>query len=322
MKLRVIANELRDVSLDAPMEREVRACFANLLIGLERGHVSVDSVKRRLAEMAENFNRTSFRDFRSLLLELDTAMSVFGLQDHYFRPGPLNEHLDNHAITIQANEDGMLGRFLLSPPRRAGSDEIAEAFRQNECVGWVGRADRPLWLTPYFGEVADLIEQAQDTFCSPSQKASIARRVVALLGLSHIQPTTELLAFVTRESVGQLLFDRPDDRNTQMPTGSTAIEARGHRRFRAWPRNQDNPYGRTFEIDDAARAAAEQRGEYAGALEIVRPNMDVGAFISCTSLGPLTAKPVDRAGSYLRDLGIEDKSAAELLLKLAEVIEL
>jgi hypothetical protein len=316
MTLGDIANELRDLPRDAPMEEEVRACLANLLIGIEQGHIAVASVQRRVEKWVAGFRRSQVRDFRILLLEHDTAMNFFGVEDHYRRSGPLNNHLSERAVTIQANEDGLLGRFLLAPPRRAGGAEIADAFNSGKCTGHVGRADRPVWFTPLVGEVAEIVEEAADPFCTPAKRANCARRVVAVLGLSHIQPTTELLAMVTRATIGDLHYEQPDDPPTHWPAGSTAIEARGHRRFRAWPRRDVNPFGRTFDIDDAKRAEA---GHLHGVPEVVRPRLEIAAFERCVFLGTFSARTIDRRGAYLEDLGVHTNTAPDLILKLADL---
>jgi hypothetical protein len=320
MTLHKIATELRALPPGTPMEEEARACLANLLIGIEKKHVRVDPVKRRLQQILTALARSTAWDYRLLLNEHDIAMSIFGMDDHYHRPGPLDNYLDCHGVTVQANEDGALGDFWLSPPRRAGGAEIRDAFQDGDCVGYVGRENRPLWLTPLRGEVADLLEKADDSFCTMVDRATYARRIVALLGLSHIEPTAEVLVMVTNETIGNLLYERPDDRAETGPAGSTAIEARGHRRFRPWPRDTDSsPFGRTFDTDDKARKEA---GAAHGAPEIVRPRMAMGEFSRCVYLGPLTAKVTDLPGAYLEDLGIANDTASDLLVRLAGIVGL
>ena len=317
MILRAIAGELSALPHGSAMEEEVRACLANLLIGIEQRHIEVDRAKRRLNEMAAGYARSGVRNFRTLLREHDAAMSVFGLQDHYHRPGPLNDFLDQTAVTIQANEDGMLGWFWLSPNMRADGTEIVAAFEEGRCVGFVGREDRPIWLAPFSGELATIIEKAGNRFSLPTERAAHARRIVALLGLSHFQPTSEILAMVTTATIGELIYERPDDLASLGPAGSTAIEARGHRRFRPWPRQIGlSPFGRTFDTDDTARLAA---GLSHGVPEIVRPRLAMREFKRCVYLGPLTATTRDMKGAYLRELGIHDKTAPGLLIKLAEI---
>jgi len=298
------------------MEEETRACLANLVIGIERRHIAVAPVKRRLAEMAAGFQRSRMRDFRDLLREHDAAFSAFGTADHYHRPGPLNSYLDSKAVTFMANEDGALGQFWLRPPRRAGAAEIEDAFGKGECVGTVGRTDRPIWLTPLVGEVDDVLQKIESDFSTPAERAGYTRRIVALLGLSHFQPTVEVVAMVTKATIGELLYERPDDHEQREPVGSTAIEARGHRRFRAWPTSSASPFGRTFDMDDTARATA---GTDFGVLEIVRPCLEMAMIERCVFLGSLTATTSDRRGDYLKALGVHDKTTPELLLRLADM---
>ncbi len=319
MPLRIIAEELK-LAPSGPGEAELRACFANLVVGIEQQHIDAARAERRLLEMASAFNRSPVRNHRTLLREHDRAMSLFGTQDHYFRPGPLNDYLDRPAVTIQANEDGLLGMFWLSPGARASAADIASAFDDGACIGVVGAPDRAIWLTPLTDEVEELLKRAQDSFCTPSERADIGRRMVALLGLAHIKPTAEILAMVTRDSMGDLLFDRPDDRVELGPAGSTAIEARGHRRFRAWPQQEPGPYGRTYDTDEAARAAAAS-AEF-GALEAVSCPMPMSAFQKCIVLGSLTAKTLDDSEAYLEALGVKNRDAADLLLQLSDMIGL
>lgn len=270
--------------------------------------------------MAAAFAGAPVRDYRTLLREHDKAMGLFGSQDHFFRPGPLSAYLDCPAVTIQASEDGLLGRFWLSPGVRTGGAALAAAFNDGRCSGFVGADDRAIWLTPLTGEVADLLTDAQDRFCTPSKRGGIVRRLIAYLGLSHIKPTAEILALVTRETLGEILFERPEDRVQSPPLGSTAIEARGHRRFRAWPRHQPGTYGRTYDTDEEGRTAAGSQ-DY-GAVEAVCPRLPVSAFRECIFLGQLTVGTVDDAEAYLGELGVADKTAPELLLQLADVIGL
>ena len=146
-------------------------------------------------------------------------MSAFGLEDHYYRPGPLDSYLDQRAVTIQANEDGLLGLFWLSPGVRSGGIEIEAAFNDERCTGFVGRDDRPIWLAPFTGDIALIIDKADDSFCTPTERAGLARRIVALLGLSHFQPTVEILAMVTKATIGELIYSRPGDQAEIGPKG-------------------------------------------------------------------------------------------------------
>ena len=317
MGLREIADELRALPKGTPMEEEVRACLANLLIGIQRKHIEVVRARRRLNEMIAAYYLSGVRDYRTLLREHDVAMAAFGLEDHFHRPGPLDDFLDKQAVTIQANEDGMLGHFWLPSRARASGAEIESAFEKGRCVGHVGREGRPIWLTPFSGEVEAIIDKASDSFGTPTERAGLARRIVALLGLAHLQPTVEVLALVTEATIGELLFERPDDLAWLGPAGSTAIEARGHRRFRAWPHGPTpSPFGRTFDTDDAARLLA---GVMHGAPEVVRPRMPISEFRQCVFVGQLTAKSADRRGAYLEELGIYHKTAPDLLVALSDL---
>ncbi|OYY90244.1 MAG: hypothetical protein B7Y45_08025 [Sphingomonas sp. 28-66-16] len=243
------------------------------------------------------------------------SLKFFGEEDHYLRTGPLSAFLDSRAVTIQASEDGALGDAWTG--KRVRAPRIVDAFADGRCRGTVGLPGKPMWFTPYTGEMRALCEEARERKCARARRVEIARRAVSLLGLVHIHARDEVIAMVTSRTIGELGFEHPKTGDQMGPAGPTAIEARGHRRFRHWPRRSiDDRYGRTYELDGELRSKASPRDTH-GAAESVRPVLPIEAFEHCIYLGRLSNPDFDDAeGDYLRTLGAPD--SVSLLRDLAK----
>lgn len=306
----------RLTSIDEDDEARVRACFSNLLIGIQRQHITVESAERRISEMIDSFAKASRQDYGALLDAQLEALRLFGEEDHYVRPGPLSDHLDRPALTIQINEDGLLGEFWLG--RRTRGGEIAAAFLNGQCQGRVGAPGRPLWLTPFRDQVWDICDEAKLPNRPPDRRAILARKLVSLLGLSTAGPGDDVLAFVTKGPIGELGFRHPSLAKDFAPAGSTALEARGHRRFRPWPAPLvAETYGRTYALDKGERAAARPLSPH-GALEAVRPSMPMDDFAECVFVGTLNDADFDDPdGEFLEAIGAR-QTTPEIIRRLAE----
>jgi hypothetical protein len=315
MALADIAAELARAVPDVDDDLSLRACLSNLLIGIRRRHIQLDSANRRLAFMMTGFREYGPPDHTGLLTAYLAAMLAFDDADDYQRPGPISQWLDEPAVTIQANEDGLLGRYWLG--RRASAEDIVAAFSSGHRSGQVGAPKRPLWFTPYVGEIKSLCITASNPACPDDLRAEIARRLVATLGLAHIHTGDEILALVTHQTIRDLHFNHPGSGKPHAPTGSTALEARGHRRFRPWPAPiLPDTYGRTYELDGAIRARHSVRNDH-GLPEAVRPALSLADFASCIFVGPLRdARFDDTQLAFLGQIGA-NISCDALLVHLA-----
>lgn len=316
MSLQAIATKLATGPAQDEIEDDLRACFVNLLNGIDRHCISLRAAQRRLSYMIQMFGASATQDRAALRLAHMESLKVFDEADHYERPGPLSDYLNMRAVTIQASEDGLLGEIWMG--RRARAPRIVEAFKAGNCDGTVGPPGKPLWITPYTGEIKALCEEARERSCGRARRIEIARRAVGLLGLVHIRAKDEVIAMVTDKTIAQLGFDHPDTGNPTMPVGPTAVEARGHRRFRQWPRRAITDfYGRTYELDGAIRARIDPRDNH-GASEAVRPAVPIEQFAECIYLGTLSDPDFDdEQAEYLRSLGAAH--SIDLLRELSRV---
>jgi hypothetical protein len=306
----------RLTSIDPDDEARARAWLSNLLIGIERGHIAPERAERRIAKVVQSFFSARPQDHSALLDAQIEAMLLFGEQDHYLRPGPLSAHRDVQALTVQANEDGLLGQPWLG--KRTRGAEIATAFADGLCSGQVGAPDRPLWVTPYRGALKALCEEAKRHELLPERRSMLAKTLVSTLGLVHVHPGDEVLAFVSKNTIGELAFSHPDFGGRCEPVGPTAIEARGHRRFRPWPAPlSPETYGRTYALDGAARAGAKPKPAH-GVEEAVRPALPIEEFEQCIYIGVLTDAGFDDSDAeFLATIGAR-QSCPALMRRLAK----
>ncbi|MDF7776295.1 hypothetical protein P1X14_13650 [Sphingomonas sp. AOB5] len=319
MALRDIANAIRKAPAAPRAEAQLRWRFHHLAAGLASGQVSLEAVKLRLKRVIELFDDPMFGapDCNKLLRAHTQAMNDFKEGQHYQRPEQLVEHLDQRALTIQVNAGGALGAHW-GMGRLAKAPDIVTAFLSGKLDGEVGPPDRPLWITPYAGELQLLCIEASSRYVPAARRAEIARAVVDILGLAQVRPRNELIALVSQRTIGELTFVRPDDDARMLPVGPTAIEARGSERFRCWPTPPEiDPYGRTYSLDRASRDRSF-RGKH-GVPEAVRPRMSIREFGECVYLGPLDNRTFDDADdAYLKAIGVSE-GCAGVLLALAEV---
>ena len=316
MTLSAIVADLIAAPPDPTSEAQLRGYVWNLLSGLSRHHIEIDAANRRVSRTIHTYNTLGHRTPAALLLAYSRALIAFDETDHYRRPGPLVKDVAKRAVTILINEDGLLGNFWLG--RRASAREIADEFSSGNCMGKIGGPGRPIWLTPYTGDIEKECELAIAVDYNYRELSAIARRIVGTLGLCHVHANDELLAFVTHKTIGELSFVRPDDGRTSLPVGSTAIEARGHRRFRPWPHpSVGDPYGRTYELDELVRQSPQDL-DY-GAPEAVRPSLEMSDFCECIPVGTVVEMDFeDSDETYLREIGANETLEA-LLLELAKV---
>lgn len=333
MPLDQIARFVSRAVLNEAQADQLRARFHNIIESLALRIVNRSFVRDRLVYLDAHFfrnpqNRDADRVLSALALSLMATDEHFKESDHYLRPEALSQHLERRAVTIQRNQYGRLGKSLLG--EKASGAEIEEAFDKRHSSGArqfissVGAPDRPIWLTPYRGEVEQLCEEAQIETTGPARRAQIVRRIVSRLGLCHLEVGDELIAFVTIQPIAKLEFAHPAPAplaprpglGVYLPVGPTPLEARDHRRYRNWPipPAQGHGYGRTYALDIQDRAAAPTADH--GHLEAVRPRMGIDAFADCIFLGSLRERPEDDTdAAYLSEIGAT-RALADLLQHL------
>lgn len=319
MGLREIAGALRTDEEGLELEAQLVAWFSNVLRSLDLQLVQPVAVHRRIVRLISCYEKGPGRGRAGLREAWVDAANYFHEEDHYDRPQTLTEWLDQRAVTIQADNKGKCGLHWLREGRPQPAKVIADRFRAKECAGWIGQENKPIWLTPYVGEVAELCEEARSSI-STRRRAEIVFRVAAKLGLD-VYADEGLLAFVTKETIGELLFDHPRTRTRSLPRGSTIVEARTHRRFRVWPTGTiPDPYGRTYDRDRQARLRASPHGHY-GVAEAIRPRLPMNAFADCIYLGQFTNDAIydDPDTDYLDAVGATGQSAADVLERLARM---
>lgn len=299
---------------------DLRVRFHNLLQSLEWGQITATQANKRLQAIDSFFFRNPIHAVPAhavsvLMASCQAADDHIKEADHYQRTEPLNYDLATRAVTFQRNQFGRLGENLLGV--RATGDEIKAAFDARRSafakpfVNPLGAPDRPIWLTPYSGKVAEYCEELQLDTIGPARRASVVRALVAKLGLIHFSVDDEVLAFVTALPIGQLTFGHPASKTPaaaadRLPVGPTPFEARDHRRFRNWaaPPVDSFGYGRTYELEAAERASVG--GAEHGAAEAVRPRMSMDAFTECIVLGTLKERAEgDSDLVYYREIGVD-----------------
>ena len=313
--------DLIEHSADLGYEAEIRAWLNNVIRCLRAKHVGKSGIKRRFNKIINVF------DFKTSVprKELQTAFIIASAEllemDHYRRPERLEDFLDCKALTLQSDCEGGAGQFWLG--HRAFAKVIAERFAAGACKDYVGPPGKPLWLTPYHGELRALCEEASVPDLTIGRRASLAEALVGRLGLCHFNPGEGILAFVTARTIGELAFFHPHDKDRCLPVGSTAIEARAHRRFRPWPAEPGAvAYGRTYDLDASRRGPSGAATSTHGVPEANRPRMEMTEFDTCIYVGVLGATHFnDSDEEYLKEIAAR-RPSYELLRSLSRSLKL
>jgi hypothetical protein len=319
MELKDIAAEISLAELDEVLEPRLCGWFNNMLVGLRYGHVELDAAKRRLRELIASYERQAVRNRATLENAFSEAVHGFGELDHYERPQALDKWLDRNAVTIQGDCGRTCGQYWLTSRQPASAKVIARAFSNGGCDGWVGQENKPIWITPYDGEIRSLCEEAGDPDLPGRRRAELTSRIVAMLGI-EFNAGEGLLAFVTKATIDELVFNHPITSVATKPKGPTILEARTHGRFRPWPRDASNDaYGRTYDRDARSRKGTYPTGHH-GVAEATRPRLAMSEFSRCIFLGVVGADTYDdKDDDYLEAIGSGGRSVADLLNDLAGV---
>ena len=318
MALLRLAAALERAPDDDRVEVKLRARLTNLIKGLDQGHLALPAVERRLRQMVRSFDKAPGDTRDAVLAAFDEAYDEFREQDHYERPQAPTVDISKRAITIQRNQGGRLGLFLLG--RLASGAEIVDAFENGGCLpdAAIGAPDRPLWLAPYTGRFETVCEDAKLSNLSTFERAQVVRWIIGNLGLYDYDPKDEVLAFITTRRIRDLGFDHPHtNHRIATPSGPSAIEARRHGRFRWWPRAEgQDGFGRTYALDADERAKLIAFRDY-GLPEVVRPRLPLTEFVDCILLGTVSAFLFDDPDDvYLDALDAPLTSSATMLRDL------
>lgn len=317
----LVADEILRSEPDPLSEIRLQGVLSNLITELELEHISEIALRRRIDCVLNLFAKEQIKDRSRLWASLVAAMDAFGEDDHYRRPEALDQFLDFRAVTLQSDAGGEAGDWWLR--RRASAKIIADKF--NRCSGRIGAAKKPIWLTPYTGEIERLCVKAQSLSLTAIERNALVRRCIEKLGLSHLKAGEGILAFVTRATLRELIATG-STASAHAPVGSTVIEARCHLRFRPWPRPDRSdrsltvdPYGRTYDLDASCRSSADPPRHH-GAPEATRTGMDISEFETCVYLGDVPANPfLGDQGDYVAEIGAKG-SSTDLLQHLARML--
>lgn len=320
MSLQEVAKAVDVAPVDTVNEVKLRAWLTNLLADLKSNQVKSSVLHARLQKLATHFLSSPEQSLFYLACAYDHAMNPCNADNQFCRPGPLDNFLDYTVVTIVSEpEHAPCSNAWLK--RSVSAASLPGYFRRGECIGYVGVDYKPLWITPYCGEIKAMCEKASRGL-SRSARADLVRGVMGKLGLKHLNAGEELLAFVSELTVGELTFFNPSTNELSPPVGSTVIEARLHRQFRHWPRNLDpDAYGRTYELDSFARQYFSNRLDY-GLPEATRPRLQIDDFERCIYLGRVPEPDFDDADeTYLKEIGA-DLDCATLLRTIGKELGL
>ncbi|HEX8262465.1 MAG TPA: hypothetical protein VF547_06290 [Allosphingosinicella sp.] len=292
-----------------------------MLTGHRLGHISCKALVRRCERMCELFNAERLQDRSRLQAAFVGALNELWNVDHFERGERLSDFLDRRAVTIQSDGGGEGGTWWRKSRLRAGAKVIASEFARGGCDGWVGVEQKPIWLTPYGGEIERLCAEAKQGGLPQRERNRLAGRIRDKLGLYAIQPREGLLAFITREPLRKLLYAH-DGKTDCLPVGPTAVEARGSLRFRPWPRPRGgDAFGRTYDLDPEQRQLAVPPRCH-GAEEAVRPRMRIAEFAECIYIGDITASATDRdEQAFLSEIGAATSDSPTLLRQMAVAVD-
>lgn len=311
----------------------LQVMLANLASGLKCDDICVDECRVRLGRAVATFNARRYQTpdrFYSLLLDEMQANS----EGWYTRQPNLTAHMDDLLLCV-ADHWG-LAAWMNAPGSGLykDADQAAKACetlndlldsdddddpRLKISIGKPADGEmpaRPLWLTPFHGELASLID---DAATEPSPR--LANRMCAALGLSHISLGSPVIAVVLDATVTTLSED-----GGPRIAGPTSLEAGGFKHYRHYPNPRAGTvdgFGRTYELNAAERSRADERKPF-GAPEAVRPPMVVRDALEFVYIGQTAVEPnYDRKldAGFLSTVGA-DASLATLMETIGRAVNM
>ena len=311
----------------------LQVMLANIASGLQCDDIHIEKCRARLGRVVATFNarRYSTPDrFYDLLLDEMQADS----DGWYARQPNLNAHMDDLLLCVAdhwglAAWMGVPGSGIYKDADQAAkacetlNDLLVSADhddpRLSVSIGKPSDGDmpaRPLWLTPFQGELASLIDGAAS---EPSPR--FANRMCATLGLSHISLGSPVVAVILDATISTLSV-----KSEPRIAGPTSLEAGGFRHYRHYPNPRSagvDGFGRTYELSAAERSSADETKPF-GAPEAVRPPMLVKNALEFVYMGQTAREPVyDRKldAGFLSIIGA-DASLATLMETVGRAVNM
>lgn len=305
---------LQAAESSAVEERRLRAYFANMIRGIDAGHVALLACRSRFEIALKRLGSVHSVEWSHFYGEFMQGLDSLGEESHYHRPQLLDCDIEQPAVTFQRGDDAAMQAWMGRP---ASPIELVTAVSEGRTFpgATVGRPGTPVWVTP-LSQVDVLLDRARK-----GPDPTLANAARNLMATSHWVTADEVFAFVTSCTICDLRFDSKDKNgciSAISPVGTTVIEAKGHRHFRHWPRVGDAPdtYGRTYDLDPASRRQVRPAHTF-GVREATRTAIPMAMIAKCIHVGRLEidsmlAEPDE---DYLDEVGASP-SALSLLTEL------
>ncbi|RYG63710.1 hypothetical protein EON80_20675 [bacterium] len=341
--------EFADVEAIDDLDREsaclALAFFSNLVAGLEYGHVkpaSARHVVRTLTNLALDYlidtssptrKANDFSDLHvDMLLSFVTEVMQRDLDSSHFMTRPLPAISDGDSIVISLQPSWAF-KFWLDAAKvhevhvadHSWAD-VAVLCREflkpsmRSAGAAVGERHNVVWVTPYKGQVRDVVDECTTKVVERREYSGTAARMRELLGLIDRRPGEQAVIAYSRATLGTM--EREDRVRLSAPT---VLDARGYKRFRHWPTqfstSSDDGFGRTYDLNANKRLV--KRHEH-GAPEVVRRKLlfsDIERFEYIGRIAEMDGESEPEWASTAAREFAEEVSDGRTLIELLTVLE-
>jgi hypothetical protein len=243
----------------------MRAILANFRTGLSHGHIDESEARGYFSEVLARFEQ--LRRTNAGQLHVDRIYLImcevfeWYRDQNFFRRTPRPQvYQDQLGFSYQSHYAfphwlaDTVPETMLIDPEAAAMFRLCKAmeepgnWREGATIGPTGDV---LWLTPYIGEVRQMVDSARGQLWFEGLSPVAANRLREILGLCRRKPGEHAIAVITTTTLGDLL-----PRDKAGPYAPTIFEARSYERFRHWPPMGDDDsehVGRTYDLSQGAR---------------------------------------------------------------------